>query len=134
MIKNCIFKDERPLSPLTCNFTSKLFMLQQKPDIRSGFVFCMGEFHDVVFSSLKVIRKLIDGDGWDQAFDKVGKGILSEKQDTRLTMFVSWFTYACLNPCLNYGISNSCAFVLNHCVLRAVTIRVVLLYEVDYTK
>ena len=75
----------------------------------------MGELH-IVFCALKVIGKLIDGSGLVQAFDEAGKWILSEKQDIRLMTSIAWLTYACLKPCLNYGISNSCAFVLDHCV------------------
>ena len=29
---------------------------------------------------------------------------------------VTWLTYACLKPYLNIDVSNSCAFVLDHCV------------------
>ena len=93
----------------------KAVMLQQRPDIRSGFVFSMGELH-VVFCALKAIGKLIDGSGLDQAFDEAGKWILLEKQDIRLMTSVTWLTYAYLKPCLNYDISNSCVFVLDHCV------------------
>ena len=46
-------------------------MLQQKPDIRSSFVFRMGELH-VVFCALKVIGKLINCSGLDQIFDEAG--------------------------------------------------------------
>ena len=69
-----------------------------------------------MFCALKVIGKLIDGSSLDQAFDKAGKLILSEKQDIRLITSVTWLTYACLKPYLNYDISNSCAFALDHFV------------------
>ena len=44
-------------------------MLKQKPDIQSGFVFCMGE-SQVVFWALKLkfIGKSIHGSGLDQSF------------------------------------------------------------------
>ena len=89
----------------------KAVMLQQRPDIRSGFMFSMGELH-VVFCALKAIGKLIDGSGLDQTFDEAG----NKKQDIRLMTSVTWLTYACLKLCLNYDISNSCVFVLDHCV------------------
>ena len=47
-------------------------MLQQRPDIQSGFVFRMGELH-VMFCALKVMGKLIDGSGLDEAFDEADK-------------------------------------------------------------
>ena len=50
----------------------KAVMLQQRPDIQSGFVFRMGELH-VMFCALKVMGKLIDGSGLDEAFDEADK-------------------------------------------------------------
>ena len=114
-IKNCIVKDGMTMISFDLQLYIKAVILQQRPDIRRGFVFHMGELH-VVFCALNVIGKLIDGSGLDQAFDEAGKWILSEKQDIRLMTSVKWLTYACLKPCLNYDISNSCAFVLDHCV------------------
>ena len=84
--------------------------MKTRPDVER-----MGE-HYVGFCALKVIEKLIDGSGLDQAFDEAGKWTLSNKQYIRLMTSVTWLTYACLKPCLNYDISNSCLFVLDHCV------------------
>ena len=50
----------------------KAIRLQLKPDIRDHFVIRMGELH-VVFCVLKVLGKLIDGSGLDQAFVEAGK-------------------------------------------------------------
>ena len=74
-------------------------MLQQRPDIQSGFVFRMGELH-VMFCALKVIGKLIDGSGLDQAFDEADKEYYQKKQDIRRITSVTWLTYACLKSCL----------------------------------
>ena len=51
---------------------AKAIRLQVKSDIRGNYVFRIGELH-VVFTSLKVLDKLIDGSGLDQAFEKAGK-------------------------------------------------------------
>ena len=114
-IKNRIFKNGKTIISFELQLYIKAVMLQQRPGIRSRFVFRMGELH-VVFCALKVIGNLIDGSGLDQAFDEAGKWILSEKQDIRLMTSVTWLTYACSKPCLNYDIIDSCAFVLDHCV------------------
>ena len=129
-MKNCIFKDGKTIISFDLQLYIKAVMLQQRPDIHSGFVFHMGELH-VVFCALKVIGKLIDGGGLDQAFHEAGKWILSEKQDIRLMMSVTWFTYACLKPCLNYDISNSHAFVLEHCIHA---IHFILRYDIAQVK
>ena len=96
-IKNCIFKDGKTIISFDLQLYIKAVMLQQRPDIRSGFVLRMGELH-VVFCTLKVIGKLIDGSCLDQAFDKAGKWILSDKPCKRLMTSVTWLTYACLKP------------------------------------
>ena len=114
-IKNSIFKDGKTIIPFDLQLYIKAVMLQQRPDIRSGFVFCMGEFH-VVLCALKVTGKLIGGSCLDQTFGEAFKWILSEKQDIKLMTSVTWLTDACLKPCLSYDISNSCAFVHDHCV------------------
>ena len=111
-IKNCIFKDGKTIISFDLQLYIRAVMLEHRPDIRSGFVFRMGELN-IVFCALKVIGKLIVGSGLDQAFSKAGKWILLEKQDVRLMTSVTWLTYACLKTCLNYDISNSCAFVLD---------------------
>ena len=72
----------------------KAVILQQRPDIQSGFVFRMGELH-VMFCALKVIGKLIDGSGLDQAFDEADKSILSEKTRYQ-TNDVPHMAYLCL--------------------------------------
>ena len=64
-IKNCIFKDGKTIIPFDLQLYIKAVMLQQRPDIRSGFVFRMGELHAVLC-------------GLDQAFDEAGKWMLSE--------------------------------------------------------
>ena len=50
----------------------KAVRLHEKVDIKSNFVFRMGKLH-VVFCVLKVIGKVIDGSGLDQAFEEAGK-------------------------------------------------------------
>ena len=47
---------------------AKAILLQANPDIRNNYVFRMGELH-VVFCFLKVLGKMIDGSGLDQAFE-----------------------------------------------------------------
>ena len=49
--------------------------LQVKPDIRDNYVLRIGELH-VVFTSLKVFGKLIDGSGLDQLFEEAGRIIV----------------------------------------------------------
>ena len=49
--------------------------LQVKPDIRDNYVLRIGELH-VVFTSLKVLGKLIDGSGLDQLFEEAGRIIV----------------------------------------------------------
>ena len=48
---------------------SKAIQLQLNSDIDDSFVIRMGELH-VVFTALKVLGKLIDGSGLDQAFEE----------------------------------------------------------------
>ena len=55
---------------LTCSYMRKLFVC--KPDICDNYVFRIGELH-AVFTSLKVLGKLIDGSELDQAFQEVGR-------------------------------------------------------------
>ena len=50
---------------------SKAIQLQSKPDVNERFVFRIGELH-VVFTVLKILGKLIDGSGLDQAFEEAG--------------------------------------------------------------
>ena len=63
-VKNRIFKDGKTIISFDLQFYIKAFTLQQRPYIRSGFVFRMGERH-VVFCALKVIGKFIDGSRLD---------------------------------------------------------------------
>ena len=87
-IKSYIFKDGKTIIPFDLQLYIKAVMLQQRPDICSAFVFRMGELHVMFFAS-KVIGKLIDGSGLDQAFDEAGQWILSGKQDIRLMTSVT---------------------------------------------
>ena len=52
--------------------SGRAIRLQVKPDIRDNYVFLIGKLH-VVFTSLKVLGKLIDGSGLDQAFEEAGR-------------------------------------------------------------
>ena len=54
---------------------AKAIHLQVKPDIRDKYVFRTGELH-IVFTSLKVLGKLINGSGLDQAFEEAGRIIV----------------------------------------------------------
>ena len=65
-IRKHIYQDGKTIS-FDLQLYIKAIMLQQRPDIQSGFVFRMGELH-VVFCALKVIGKLIDE--IDQIFDE----------------------------------------------------------------
>ena len=51
---------------------AKAICLQVKPDICDNYVFRTGELH-AVFTSLKVLGKLVDGSGLDQAFQEAGR-------------------------------------------------------------
>ena len=66
-------KDSETLNKTVISFDLQLYAkairLQVKPDIRDSYVFRIGELH-VVFTSLKVLGKLIDGSGLDQAFEE----------------------------------------------------------------
>ena len=104
-IKNCIFKDRKTIIFFDLQLYIKAVMLQQRLDICKGFVFRMGELQ-IIFCALKVIGKLIQESGLDQAFDEACKWILSEKQDIRLMTSVTWFTYAFLKAWLKYDTRN----------------------------
>ena len=47
----------------------KAVLVQANPEIRNNFVFRMGELH-AVFCFVKVLGKMIDGSGLDQAFEE----------------------------------------------------------------
>ena len=66
-IKNCIFKDRKTIIFFDLQLYIKAVMLQQRLDICKGFVFRMGELQ-IIFCALKVIGKLIQESGLDQAF------------------------------------------------------------------
>ena len=66
-IRKHIYQDGKTIISFDLQLYIKAIMLQQRPDIQSGFVFRMGELH-VVFCALKVIGKLIDE--IDQIFDE----------------------------------------------------------------
>ena len=65
----------------------------------------MGELQ-IIFCALKVIGKLIQESGLDQAFDEACKWILSEKQDIRSMTSVTWLTYTFLKAWLKYDTRN----------------------------
>ena len=68
-IRKHIYQDGKTIISFDLQLYIKAIMLQQRPDVQSGFVFRMGELH-VVFCALKVIGKLIDGSDLDQIFDE----------------------------------------------------------------
>ena len=70
-LRQCVWSDEKTVISFDLQLYIKAIHLQQKPDIRDNFVFRMGELH-VVFCALKVLGKLIDGSGVDQAFVEAG--------------------------------------------------------------
>ena len=51
---------------------AKTIWLHVKPDNKNDFVFRMGELH-ILFTTFKVLGKLIDGGGLYQAFEEAGK-------------------------------------------------------------
>ena len=71
-LRRKIFKDDKTIISFDLQLYIKAIWLQERNDIKDSFVFRMGELH-VVFCVLKVIGKLIDGSGLDQAFNKAGR-------------------------------------------------------------
>ena len=70
-LKNRIHCDGKTIVSFDLQLYAKALRLQVKPDIRNNYVFRMGELH-VVFTALKVLGKVINGSGLDQAFEEAG--------------------------------------------------------------
>ena len=70
-VNNFNFEDNKTIILFDLQLSIKAIMLKQKPDIQSGFVFCMGELQ-VVFCALKLkfIGKSIHRSGLDQSFEE----------------------------------------------------------------
>ena len=71
-VKNVIQPAGKAIVSFDLQLYPKAIRLQVKPDIKNDFVLRMGELH-IVFITLKVLGKLIDGSGLDQAFKEAGK-------------------------------------------------------------
>ena len=71
-VKNVIQPARKSIISFDLQLYAKAIQLQVKPDITNDFVFRMGELH-IVFTNLKVLGKLTDGSGLDQAFEEAGK-------------------------------------------------------------
>ena len=71
-VKNVIQPAGKTIISFDLQLYAKAIRLQGKPDIKSDFVFRMGELH-IMLTTLKVLGKLIDGRGLDQAFEEAGK-------------------------------------------------------------
>ena len=67
-----IFKDGKTIISFDLQLYIKAILLQERNDIKDSFVFRKGELH-VVFCVLKVIGKLIDGNGLNQVFSEAGR-------------------------------------------------------------
>ena len=84
-IRKHIYKDGKTIISFDLQLYIKAIMIQQRPDIQSGFLFRMGELH-VVFCAFKIIGKLIDGRGLDQTFDEAGMRSLSNSMILEFTL------------------------------------------------
>ena len=73
-VKNVIQSAGRTIISFDLQLYAKAIRLQVKPDVKNDFVFRMGELH-IVFTTLKVLGKLIDGSGLDQAFEEADKPV-----------------------------------------------------------
>ena len=71
-LRESVYCDGKTIVTFDLQLYIKAIQLQEKVDIKSYFVFRMEELH-VVFCVLKVIGKVIDGSGSDQAFEEAGK-------------------------------------------------------------
>ena len=67
-----ICPDSKTIISFYLQLYAKAIRLQVRSDVRDNFVFQMGELH-VIFFVLKVLGKMIDGSGLDQAFEEAGK-------------------------------------------------------------
>ena len=70
-LRRSVYSDDKTIISFDIQLYIKTTRLQERNDVKNGFVFRMGELH-VVFCALKVIEKLIDGSGLDQAFGEAG--------------------------------------------------------------
>ena len=68
-LRESVYCDGKTIVTFDLQLYIKAIQLQEKVDIKSNFVFRIGELH-IVFCVLKVIGKVIDGSGLDQAFKK----------------------------------------------------------------
>ena len=71
-LRESVYCDGKMIVTFDLQLYIKAVQLHEKVDIKSNFVFRMGKLH-VVFCVLKVIGKVIDGSGLDQAFEEAGK-------------------------------------------------------------
>ena len=84
-IKDCVFKEWKTINSFHLQLHIKAVMLQQRPDICSGFVFRMENFMScsVRWKSLENwLMEVV----WNKPLKKQFKSVLSEKQDIRFTM------------------------------------------------
>ena len=70
-VKNQIYPDVKTIISLDLQLYAKAIRLQARPDVRNNFVFRAGELH-TVFVTLRVLGKMIDGSGLDEAFQVAG--------------------------------------------------------------
>ena len=66
-----ISNDRKTIISMDLQLYSKCIRLQTMDEISDNCVFRMGELH-VVFTTLKVLGKFIDGSGLDQSFQEAG--------------------------------------------------------------
>ena len=64
-----ILPEQKTIISFDLQLYAKAVLLQANPEIRNNFVFRMGELH-AVFCFVKVLGKMIDGSGLDQAFEE----------------------------------------------------------------
>ena len=70
-LSNKVYPHGKTIISFDLQLYAKAIRLQAKPDVSNNFVFRIGELH-VVFTVLKMLGKLIDGSGLDQAFQEAG--------------------------------------------------------------
>ena len=70
-LRESVYCDGKTIVTFNLQLYIKIIQLQEKVDIKSNFVFRMGDLH-VVLCVLQVIGKLIDGSGLLQAFEEAG--------------------------------------------------------------
>ena len=71
-LRESIYCDGKTIVTFDLQLHIKAIQLQEKVDIKSNFVFRMGELQ-VIFCVLKIIGKVLDGSGLDQAFEEADK-------------------------------------------------------------